>query len=383
MLNQSIDSQRWMLFVLAPAFALTAVADTIHGPMMPTIATAFRLGDAGSAAFLFWAFVGMSCGALLCRGNYVRIMVAGFALQGIAFLSLPWMPSALLLPAVFLAGLGTGAPMTAISLFLGRNFPQKRAARLTLFNLFWSVGALSAPLLAARLLTLANWKLVYLAIGTLALAFAVVLALSLRDSEEQPRLNAENAGLRNLRLIAIYALFFFLEVGIESALGAWTTSYLLRAAHLSVASSAAATSLYWTGFLLLRLVTPLLLRRLTPVQLLQASLGAGMLALLILISAQNALLLLTAVLLLGCTFAPINPLALALFLDRARQSSDSRFVLSLSGFGGAVLPWMIGQIAACSHSLRTGLLVAPGAMIALLLLMPFMHFGAPAPTNKS
>jgi len=222
-------------------------------------------------------------------------------------------------------------------------------------------------------LMLANWRMVYWILGSMALMASLLLAFSLRDSEEIPRVDEETKGLRNLQLITVYALFFFLEVGVESALGAWTTTYLLRKAHLAVAWAAAATSLYWTGFLLLRLVTPLLLRWISTVKLLTCALGAGIVALLLLIYAQNAMLLLVAVLLLGCTFAPVNPLALALFLDRARQSSDSRFVLSLSGFGGAVLPWMIGQIAAVSSSLQTGLLVAPVAMLLLFLLLPMMR----------
>ena len=63
-----------------------------------------------------------------------------------------------------------------------------------------------------------------------------------------------------------------------------------------------------------------------------------------------------AMVILGAALAPIFPLLLATFFAQARHSSDSRWVLSLCGFGGSVLPWIAGWISAQTGSLRLGLM---------------------------
>ena len=71
---------------------------------------------------------------------------------------------------------------------------------------------------------------------------------------------------------------------------------------------------------------------------------------------------------LGAALAPIFPLLLARFFAR-RGFSDSRWVLSLCGFGGSVLPWMAGLLSAHSGSLRVGLMVIPAALLVMVLLV--------------
>jgi fucose permease len=76
-----------------------------------------------------------------------------------------------------------------------------------------------------------------------------------------------------------------------------------------------------------------------------------------------------AMLALGAALAPIFPLLLARFFARARHASDSRWVLSVCGFGGSVLPWLTGWISATS-TLRTGLATVPAALVCILAMLP-------------
>jgi len=80
-----------------------------------------------------------------------------------------------------------------------------------------------------------------------------------------------------------------------------------------------------------------------------------------------------AMIILGAALAPIFPLLLAHFFAQARRSSDSRWVLSLCGFGGSVLPWLAGSISAHTGSLRLGLVVIPMALVAILSILPLIR----------
>jgi len=89
--------------------------------------------------------------------------------------------------------------------------------------------------------------------------------------------------------------------------------------------------------------------------------------------AKNAALLAVAILLLGIALAPIFPIALAAFFDRARHSSDSRFVLAVSGFGGSVFPALVGWISSYSGSLRMALIAGPATLLIMVALLPMLR----------
>lgn len=365
------------LLALHPIFALTGVADVITGPLLPSLARTFALTDSQSGVLFSAVFAGTAVGALLCRGNYARVLTLALLAMACGAAGFAFVARPLLYPCAFFFGVGTGTAMTAISLFTGRNYPERRAATLTLLNFTWSLGAMMAPLLAARLLAVASWRSAYLLLAALALLAALVVGLVLRDSEETARSTEETAGLRNLRLMALFALFFFLQVGMESTFGAWISTYVLRSTHITVALAAATAAIYWTGFLAARGLSPLALLRMRPERMLKLALFTAAAAAALLLAATSPALLFTAILLLGAALAPIFPVALAAFLDRARHSSDSRYILALSGFGGTLFPWIVGTISAQTGSLRMGLLVGPVTLLAMTMLLPALRVRVP------
>ncbi len=322
-----------MLFVLHPVFALTGVADAISGPMLPMLARVFHLSDSQSGMLLFSVFAGMSTGALMCRGNYARILTLGLIAMALGCAVFPWIPPPLLYAFAFFFGVGVGTSMTAISLFAGRNYPERRASTLTMLNFTWSLGALVAPLLAARLLAVSSWRAVYLMLAGAAALSALVVSFTVRDTAETARMTPETTGLRNLRLVALFAIFFFLEVGVESTFGAWLSTYVLRATGASVALAAAATAIYWTGFLAARGLSPLVLLRIRPARLLQLALPVALSAAALLVVARSPLL----------------------------------------------LSALVGFISAHSGSLRSGLLVGPAVLLAMTVMLPLLGVSQPAP----
>lgn len=367
-----------MLWVLHPAMALTGVADAITGPLLPALARTFHLSDSQSGILVFCAFAGMASGAFLCRGNYARSLSRGLLSMTVATALFPLVVRPVLYPCAFILGVSVGFPMTAVSLFAGRNYTEHRAATLTALNFSWSLGALLAPLLAARLLAVATWRTAYLVLAAAAALLALAATLAVRDTSETARVTRETTGLRNVGLVTLFAAFFFCEVGMENTFGAWLSTYVLRVSGIGIARAAAATAVFWIGFLASRGLSPLLLLRVRPGSLLRIALATALAASALLLATRSPLLMAVSVLALGAALAPVFPVALAAFFDRARHTSDSRFILAFSGYGGSVFPWLVGFISARAGSLRISLLVGPAVLLVMTLMLPWLRVAQPA-----
>jgi fucose permease len=369
------------LAVLHPAFALTGVCHSIGGPLLPSLAPAFHLNDSQAGILLFSYYAGTSLGALLCGRRHARMLTLGFAALCAACLAVAVVNRAWLYPAFLLLGVCVGVPMTAVSMFAGRTFGARSAAPLTLLNFSWSAGALAAPLLAARLLTIHTFRTAYVILAGAALLAALACRLQLDDTPEPAPAPSRAQGVINLRIIALFAFLTFLEVGIENTTASWLATFVLRTAGTGVSLAAAATSLYWCGFLVSRGVSSLLLLRVAPARLLRLAIIAGLGAAILLLSVTANTGHVIAMIILGAALAPIFPLLLAHFFAQARQSSDSRWVLSLCGFGGSVLPWLAGWVSAQTGSLRLGLVVIPGALFAIFVVLPTIGAQRSAPAQ--
>jgi fucose permease len=90
-----------------------------------------------------------------------------------------------------------------------------------------------------------------------------------------------------------------------------------------------------------------------------------------------------AMMILGAALAPIFPLLLAIFFAHARHSSDSRWVLSLCGFGGSVLPWCTGWVSGQTGSLRFGLITLPAALLLMVSLLPLLSSWTAVPRTAA
>jgi MFS transporter, FHS family, glucose/mannose:H+ symporter len=342
----------------------------IGGPLLPSLVATFHLNDSQSGLLFLLYFSGSSMGALLCRGNYARAMTLGFAATVVCCLLIAIAPWPFLLAAFFLLGITVGIPMSAVSLFVGRAFPERCAPLLTFLNFTWSAGALAAPLFAAQILMHHSYRAAYLLLAFAAAGAALVCAFRLEDAPEPQRSAIERRTFSNLRLIAVFALATFLEVGVENTSAAWLSTYSLRMAHEGVVLAAASTSLYWGGFLASRGVASLLLLRTQPKSLFRIVVVIALSAGILLAAAPSVALRSVAMFCLGVALAPIYPLVVAGFFARARHTSDSRWVMASAGFGGSVLPWIAGWISTHTGTLSAGMLVIPAALLLMILVLP-------------
>jgi len=372
MAQEPLKSPSRTLALLHPLFALTGVLHAVGGSLVPSLAQRFHLNDRGAAILFLLYYAGTSIGALLCRWNYARTITLGFTGVVGSCLAIVAAPRPLLPLAFLFLGISVGVPMSAISLYVGRVFPDRTAPLLTFLNFSWSLGALAAPLIAARVLLHHAYRAAYLLFAVMALAAALAcFLLEEPHGLEQPDGNAN--GRSRWIFVLVFAAAAFLEVGVENTAAAWLPTLSLRTAEKGIAMAAATSALYWLGFLASRGVCSLLLMRIVPARVFGAAVVSGTVAASLLAALDSVTGRGVAMFLLGASLAPIYPLVVAGSLSRVRRTSDSRWVLAAAGFGGSVLPWLAGTISAQAGSLRVGMLVIPAALLLMLLVIPALR----------
>jgi len=370
------------LAVLHPVFALTGVLHAVGGALLPSLAARFHLSDSTSGLLFLLYFAGTSLGALLCRGSYARLMTVGFAAMVCTCLAVAASPRPLLAPVFLLLGISVGVPMSAVTLFTGRNFPDQCAPLLTFLNFSWSIGALAAPLIAARILMHYDYRAAYILFAIASAVAAIACSLILRDGPEPPRSSSDTSATSTaIKLIAVFAFAAFLQVGIENTVAAWLPTYALRMAGSGIALAAASTSFYWAGFLFSRGLSSVLLLRADPMRVFRTAVALAFTSALFLEIAPSLTARSIAMFLLGASLAPTYPLVLAAFFARARHTADSRWILFTAGFGGSILPWIAGFTSTHTGSLRAGMLTIPAALLLMAFILPTLRQPQPAPAN--
>lgn len=371
------------LAVLHPAFALTGVLHAVGGAILPSLVARFHLSDSSSGLLFLLYFGGTSIGALLCRGAYARLMTMGFAAMVCTCLAVAASPRTLLAPVFLLLGISVGVPMSCVTLFTGRSFPERCAPLLTFLNFSWSVGALAAPLIAARILMHHTYQAAYIVFAIASAVAAIACGVVLRDGPEPVRTTTGESDTKTaaFRLVAIFAFAAFLQVGIENTVAAWLPTYALRMAGSGIVLAAASSSFYWAGFLSSRGFSSLLLLHAAPMRVFRIAIALGFSSAMLLGFSPSVAGRNVAMFLLGAALAPTYPLVLAGFFARTRHTADSRWILFTAGFGGSVVPWIAGFVSTHTGSLRTGMLIIPASLLLMAFILPGLRGGQPAAVN--
>jgi len=357
-------------FVVASLFAgflFAGSATVLLGVMLPRLAAQYHLSDSSSGTFLMIQYATCASGALLVRQRLMMTLALGYLLMAAAAVALLPAPRVLAAPMIGLFGLGLGMAMTSTSVWIGRRFTSSRGSALSLLNFCWSGGASLCPLIVARLPVRFSLTEICIPVALLGAAFAA-LALPARNLSPArgPAPSAGPSTAAPLPLVALFSGIAFLYVGVEAAVGNWMSTYAVRTVSWNFPKSSLAAACFWGALLAGRGLTPLALRLLTETTLHLLSMVAACFAILLLLSAHSAAGLVTGACTCGLSLAPLYPLTIALFLERAGEARNVGWVFATAGYGGAALSWCTGVVSAAVHSLRAGLFVTLAAALVML-----------------
>lgn len=339
-------------------FVLIGWSGLLVPSLIRSVKEAFDQSDAGIGIFYFLfaaAYASGSLGGGVVTERLGRRTVLGLAagLHGVALVALGVAPSWPAFLAVALPlGLGAGALDGGVNgLFLDL-FRTGRGRALNLLHVFFSLGALSAPLAAGRLIEGGvAWQAIVVTTGFAALAVAALYGVvRMPDGRRERASRAAVAGMGRLaRLrgrisgpllllgIAI-ACYVASEVGVSN----WLVRFLEPA---PVTEATTALALFWAGLTLGRLVSARLADRFDHVRFAIASAAVMSAAI------------------LGATLAPSVPASIALF--------------TLAGFAsGPVFPMIvaIGGERYPDRSAAVGGFLSGAAVAGSVVYPPVMGF---------
>ena len=268
---------RWTaFFLLAAAYVLVFFHRTAPAAIATELARDFNVGPTSLGALAstyFWIYMVMQIptGVLADTLGPRRIVALGGVVAGIG--SIVFAQADSLGVAVIgrtLVGLGVSFPFIALLKINAAWFPENRFATLNGVTMFiGNLGAASAALPLAWLVTLVSWRTVFVALGLLSMLLALFTWLRVRDRPEDAGLPTMReldgkpahpplpvgdwrSGLRQVAANPASWPGLFVNAGIAGSLfsfgGLWGVPYLMAAHDMTRAVAAQHTTLMLVVF---------------------------------------------------------------------------------------------------------------------------------------
>ena len=289
--------------------------------------------------------------------------------------------------AAILLGVGGGGLNTSTSVLVSDVYRAQRGPMLNLLGIFFGVGALSIPLVAASIEGRFTIPQLFLFCAILAAICAVWYAATSFPSARTKQAFSWRELLEVARYSGVLLLAFilFLESGNEACIAGWTSTYLNIAGY-SPRVATLVLAAYWAALMVSRMLAAKLLRRISKAQLIVSSAVLALAGCAILLSARSLTLLFAGTALIGLSYGPIFPTTLAIAGDRHSERAGTVFGLlfSIALLGGMMFPWAVGQVSE-RVSVRVGMIVPALGAAGIVLLAASVFFGerksAPLPSS--
>lgn len=357
----------------------------LPGPLLPVMAARWGLRDVQSGDFFAAVFLASTVGSIFSPHWLRRNLPLGYASMTAGVLMLivaeqtagASLGHGLALTSFALIGLGIGLSVTATNLTVGITAVQnasagagtgERARQISIVNLWWGIGAVVCPWLIAAVEPRGLLPALLLVIALATAGMCAGLLPQWREPEFGIAGLARSSARPQAAILMFFAVFLFLYVGVETAVGGWITTYSNRFSGMTVARASLMVSLYWMALLAGRWLGSMALKGLAERVILLPGLGLALAAVIMLVRPHSTGVVLTAVAVTGAGFGPVFPIGVSRMLGRVADHRNTGWVFAMTASGGAALPWLTGLISTRTGSLRMGFAVPVVALAAILIL---------------
>jgi fucose permease len=328
----------------AIGFLLLGLGAAILGPALPALRAQYGMTGTGSSFLVsaFWAgsVVGVVAGGFLLPRLPPRYLLSGgFALMAVGGVAISAAPSAVLAGlGIGLYGLGFGILDIGINLTVARAYAGGSGAVLIAVNGCYGIGSIVGPLIVGRTPGDAGTPFLIFAAGA---ALLVLGTLSVR-AESIPTGERLPVDRRIVWILVGFGLLLITYVATETGASAWETTHLLGTTHMSEASAARATSLFWVGMTVGRFAGAPLALRFRPQVLVVGSMVAGGLSLLLATWTSASVV---AYGLTGLFFAPMFPTVISWMARAVPSGQGATAVFAFALVGPVVVSPLLGASA--------------------------------------
>lgn len=378
--NQSETRSRFLIY---SCFAITLVAGisgTLLGPAFQSLSLRFTIPLENSGIFTGLQFLGitisvLATGRLLDRINARYALMCGSVLIGLGLLLIAVASSvSVALLGTFVLGLGYGIADVGANVVIARLNPERTGAALSRLAFFYGLGAVLGPQLINIALSQNNFTLAFIATAVISLLLTIPFSQGSLPVERPDGMAKANTAARiHWWVLLPFALVLFTYVGVEVGFSSWIVTQISMVNRITVSLATIGASLFWLGLTVSRGLASLILRRLTESQVLVASMVVvliGLVLLLVLPSLPTVAFVSAFIVGFGC--GPIFPTTLALAGNVYPESrgTTSGVMMAVGTLGGALLPWVQGQIGAGKDGGMGLVLIVALAMICFQYFKP-------------
>ncbi|MBK8135592.1 MAG: MFS transporter [Chloroflexi bacterium] len=370
------------LLVIYAAFISLGLPDALLGVAWPVmyVEYAVPVGLAGLVSMTISVNTIISSvlsGRVLKRFGTGRVTVVSVLMTATALLGFSAAPGFIWLVLLAIPlGLGAGSVDAGLNDYVAKNY---EARHMSWLHSFWGVGALTGPIIFSQILSRGEpWRNGYLIVAVVQFGLVFLLFATLPLWEKIARLKrrtdldsssqsvdvlhaSTETGRKSVALAAkgVFAplridgvkpvlIVFLFYCGIESTMGLWGASYLIRVKGIDVATAAAWVSLFYGSITFGRFISGFVTMRMSSKTLIRSgeiAILIGIIALLLPLADAFSML---GFVLIGLGCAPIFPSMLhetpARFGDAEAQNIMG-FQMAVAYIGTSLFPPIFGAIA--------------------------------------
>ncbi len=370
-------------YLLYFGFLLSGISTVLIGPVLPFVQQKFKLDDLQLSYFFPMQFAGSIFGtfatnALSKRYGFVLPTVIGCVSMacGVLLMSLD---SFYLCPVgFFLNGLGVGLTLPSINMIILEMNPLTVSSSLSILNFFWGVGAIiSAPFVNY----FRSAQNIFLPMIILSVSFFIIaLLISSAGGIQLKKADSEDSSIDfstpiwSNPLAWMIALFNFIHVGFETAMGGWLATYTQRIEANTLIAWLPPITLYFLFFVIGRGVAPIFFRYFNDNQVLLFNLVVIFIGAVVSFTTANGIILSVGAAIAGFGTSSVFPTNVSRFTKIFGQSASRRATpLFICGtLGAAFTTWIIGFTSNYFNNLRSGLSILFASCVALIVLQTIL-----------
>ena len=378
MLNRTLERNLARLLIFAAILAIFVYGMTaaMLGTILPDLSDRFRLTPSQNGAIAFAQALGLmlasfAVGPLLDTEGDKIGLILGCAFILFALFLLPRSKSfGAILVLLFLLGVGGGIVVTGANALVSGVSASHRATALNLVNLFFGLGGLATPFIAANLFK-RNWVRLCYTVASLTVVTLIVQAVTQMPAAAGASgfVLTQAGPILGRPLLFLLGFFLFLYVSCEVGVWNWLPRHLIAQ---GIPESRALNILslgFALGLLIGRVgVSPILIRVPAIQVTLAASIAMAITTFLMLRTNKPAVAA-ALVFIAGLSMAPVFPTALAITGTAFPRMTGTAigFVITCGWAGLAVSSRIIGAIAGGDPlRLKKALLLIPASAVLMV-----------------
>jgi len=357
---------------------LFGITMTTLGPILPKIMADFGIDKANAGALVTLMSLGILVGSLIFgplvdRYGYKGLLIfcsvlVLIGLEGVAFSK----SLSLLKLAIFVFGFGGGIINGGTNALVSDISEEGRSAGLALLGVFFGIGAFSIPLILGLLLDHFTYRSIIAGVGVFVLVpLLFFLFINFPEAKQKQGFPIkEGTGLLKEATLILFGVILFLESGMETTAGGWTTTFFNEELSMSANTAVYFQSLFWIGMMSARILLGTILKNNRPYRILYTFISLAFAGSILLLFSRSVVPAAIGIFIIGAGFAAVYPMILGFVGDLFSQLSGTAFsiVLVMALIGGMIYPWLAGVLGD-AYGLRISFIIIPVSLIVMSLIL--------------